>query len=295
MTRGQQLILIVLVLMVLGVTALLAITLINSDEDTSPTAPQAVTTATTVPTMRPLVGTATAITVPPTWTPLPTRTAPATNTPGPTHTATAPPTITPTFMPTFTPKPTEVVTPSEASPTATLALQNPGFEGIADDIIPGWSWWAEDNFTAGGDYDPNTSFDTPLFKQADDPVRLINGPTLQIDATQHVKFNVYVYQTVPVSPTTKVGFQVMAGAFSDTGAIQLAAGIVPGGSEDCNNARWSDLLLLDQRGGVQPIVAPEVTAGSSGQVTLCIYAEPLYAAVSNAAFFDDAELTLTSE
>ena len=37
---------------------------------------------------------------------------------------------------------------------------------------------------------------------------------------------------------------------------------------------------------------PAVVAGASGRVTVCLYAEPLYAAVSNAAFFDDAVLTV---
>ena len=52
----------------------------------------------------------------------------------------------------------------------------------------------------------------------------------------------------------------------------------------------SDDLYLDQQTSPQTIAAPEKTAGDSGQVTVCLFAEPVYAAVSNAAFFDVAEL-----
>jgi hypothetical protein len=98
-----------------------------------------------------------------------------------------------------------------------------------------------------------------------------------------------------VSPTAKIGFQVQAGAFSDTGLVQMAVGIDPSGGPGCAAAVWSDQVLLDQKQFVQPLVAPQVVAGSNGQVTVCIYAEPFYAAISNAAFFDDAELTVNPQ
>jgi hypothetical protein len=295
MTRGQQFVLFIIILMLLGVTVLLAITLFTSDDSaTSVPTLAVIDVATALPTLPP-GDTATPFTVPPTWTPEPTRTPRFTGTPRPTHTATAPPTISPTFAPTFTPRPTEVVTPSLPGPTTTVGLQNPGFEDVRGNTIPGWNWWAEDNFDPGGDYNPDTSFDTPLFKQADDSVRFIDGPTLQIDAVQHLKFKVNIFQTVPVSPTSRVDFQVMVGAFSDSGVIKLAAGLDPLGGSDCSKARWSDFLLLDQEGGVQTIVAPGVAAGEAGLVTVCLYAEPLYAAISNAAFFDNAELTIDTD
>jgi hypothetical protein len=290
MTRTQQLILLIILLLLLVVTGLLAVTLIRTRDTASAVPTLTLISTLTVPPTRLPADTSTPITVPPTWTVEPTRTPRFTSTPGPTRTATAPPSITPTFAPTFTPRPTAVVTASPAGPTLTLGLVNPGFEKIGDNKIPGWSWWAEDNFTPGGEYNPDTSFETPLFKSADDPVRFIDGPTLQIDAVQHLKFRVHVYQTVPVSPTARVGFQVSAGAFSDTGAVQIAAGIDPRGGRNCDNARWSAVLYIDQVGGVKNVVAPTVTTGSAGRVTVCLLAEPLYAAVSNAAFFDEAEL-----
>ncbi len=299
MTKRQQLILVILIIALLGVTALLAVTLLQGEKTAqeSPTLaalPTAVSQPppAALPTWTP-VAFRTAPAVEPTWTLRPTRTPPNTNTPKPPATATPLPTITRTFAPTFTPQPT--ITPT-VSPTATQTapseLVNPGFEGVSADVIPGWSWWAEDNFTPGGPYNPDTSFDTPLFKPADDPVRRINGPTLQIDATQHLKFKVHVFQTVPVSPTMRVGFEVTAGAYSGSGVVQLAAGIDPAGGSDCSKARWSDIVSLNQDTGAQRLVAPRVTAGPDGRVTVCLYAEPLYAAVSNAAFFDDAALTL---
>jgi hypothetical protein len=295
MTKGQQIVLVVIIVLLFGVTGALALVLLNSQKAAPPALvptlaiqPASTTAAWPTDTPAPIVA-------PPTWTLPPTRTSYPTNTPRATHTATSPPTITPTFAPTFTPRPTQEVTSSLPGPTATVGLQNPGFEGVTNEDIPGWSWWAEDNFTPGGDYNPDTSYETPLFKLADDRARIINGPTLQIDAVQHLKFKVHVFQTVPVTPTASVGFQVQAGAYSGSGIIQLAAGIDPDGGPDCNNARWSDIVPLNQEQSVRTIVAPEVTAGHEGKVTVCLYAEPLYAAISNAAFFDDAELIVSSE
>jgi hypothetical protein len=171
-------------------------------------------------------------------------------------------------------------------------LQNPGFEDVSDDGIPGWSWWAEDNFEPAGEYDPDSSFDTPLFKQADDPLRRISGPTLQVDAVQYLKFKVHIFQTVVVSPTTRVDFRVSAGAFAELGVIWISAGLDPDGGPDCADANWSEPVALDQAQGVRTIAAPRVKAGKDGQVTVCLSAETLYSAVSNAAFFDDAELIL---
>jgi hypothetical protein len=176
--------------------------------------------------------------------------------------------------------------------TETASLQNPGFEGVSEELIPGWSWWAEDNFEPGGEYDPDSSFDTPLFKLADDPVRRISGDTLQVDAVQHLKFKVHIFQTVAVSPTTRVDFEVSAGAFAELGVIWVSAGLDPDGGPDCSNAEWSEPVALDQTQGVRTIAAPRVRVGEDGQLTVCLSAETLYSAVSNAAFFDDAELIL---
>lgn len=296
MTKGQQVILAIIIVSLLGVTGLLAVKLIDMNKAASPiptlaASPTATATATAT---RPIDMPTPTIALP-TWTSGPTRTPYPTNTTRPTHTATSLPTASATFAPTFTPRPTAVVTPSLPGPSGTLGLQNPGFEDIWVNDIPGWSWWAADNFTPGGEYDPDTSFETPLFKQTDDPRRLINGPTLQIDAIQHLKFKAHVFQTVPVSPTVTVGFQALAGAYSDTGVIQVAAGIDPDGGSDCSDARWGESVSLDQEQGVQTIVAPQVVAGRAGQVTVCLSAEPQYAAVSNAVFFDDAELIVNPE
>ena len=72
----------------------------------------------------------------------------------------------------------------------------------------------------------------------------------------------------------------------------VAAGIDPAGGQGCGKARWGEVLYTDQAQAAQNLTAPTVVAGASGRVTVCLYAEPLYAAVSNAAFFDDARLTV---
>lgn len=289
MTKGQQLVLFVLFLVLIGMIAI-GVMLISQDRAASP---EPVLTVASLPSATPTTRpTDTPTHVPvPTWTVGPTNTPYPTITPRPTGTNTPLPEATSTFAPTYTPRPTEHVTASLPL-TENVGLQNPGFEGVSSDLIPGWSWWAEDNFTPGGEYNPDSSFETPLFKLADDPARRISGPTLQIDAVQHLKFKVHVFQTVPVSPTTRVEFQASAGAFAEIGVIWVNAGIDPEGGPDCTNAEWSEPVALEQTQGVRTVAAPWVKAGSAGRVTVCLYAETLYAAISNAAFFDDAELIL---
>jgi serine/threonine protein kinase len=190
--------------------------------------------------------------------------------------------------PTAPPTPTEEPTATPLPPNTRISLLNPGFANIADREIPGWTWWAEDTYTQGDD--PNVSFETPLIKQADDPARMINGATLQIDAAGHLKFLAHVYQSVSVPVTTSVRFQVRAAAYSDEGKIKVAAGIDPEGSYDCSAAQWGDTPKIDQDSGVVQLVAPDVVVGRDRQVTVCLYAETTLPARSNAAFFDDAEL-----
>ncbi|RMF31899.1 MAG: hypothetical protein D6759_09350, partial [Chloroflexi bacterium] len=192
--------------------------------------------------------------------------------------------------PTALPTPTASPTPHPPELGNSFRLQNPGFEGIRDNIIPGWNWWAFDNYSPKEDYDPATSFETPLFKQADDPARFINGPTLQIDGAGFLKFRAYVFQSVSVGPGTAVRFSAAASAYTDAKAINVAVGVDPNGGPGCQNAHWGTVRKLHQNDGVVRLVAPLVTAGPTGWVTLCLYAEPLYPVVNNAAFFDDAVL-----
>jgi uncharacterized protein YraI len=197
----------------------------------------------------------------------------------------------PTIARTKLPESTIKAATGWATPTRPPTLQNPGFEGIRNEQIPGWHWWAYDNYSAGPS-DSATSYDTPLIKQADDAARLITGPTLQIDAAGFLKFRVHVYQTVAVAPGARVNFAVSAQAFADVDRIKLAAGIDPNGGRGCTNARWGEMSLLNQGDGVAQLSAPQVVASAAGQVTVCIYAETLYPAANNAAYFDDARLTV---
>jgi hypothetical protein len=175
-----------------------------------------------------------------------------------------------------------------------VRLQNPSFERVHDNLIPGWLWWAEDNFIDKKcSFDP--CFDTPSFSQTNDLARVIDGPTLQVEATAFVGLKVYILQTASVSPTVPVRFQASAKAYSDLGGVRLAVGIEPNGGPDCSQARWGDTLLVDQSHGTVRLVTPTVAAGQAGRVTVCLYAESVYPARSNAAFFDNAILMANPE
>jgi serine/threonine protein kinase len=210
------------------------------------------------------------------------------------------PTILPPVEPPPTPRrtatPTREPTPTPLGPNTVLRLQNPGFDGILqENAIPGWQWWAEDNYGAGEEYDPGTSFDTPVFTQAEDPARMINGPTLQIEATAFVNLRVHVFQTVSAPPSATVRFQVSAKAFSNAGGIRLAAGIDPDGGPDCSQARWGDELTIDQSWGAVQLFAPDMAVGPTGRATVCLRAENVNPGRSNAAYFDNAALIANPE
>jgi len=191
--------------------------------------------------------------------------------------------------PTPTSTPIPPATPSLPAPNTVVPLHNPGFEGAEENLIPGWQWWAEDNYDDKAcRSDP--CFDTPFFSQTNDPDRVIDGPTLQVEATASLGLRVYILQTVSVPPTVPVRFDVLAKAYSDLGGVRLAAATEPNGSGDCSQAHWGDTLLVNQSDGTVRLVAPTVAAGQAGRVTVCLYAESVFPARSNAAFFDNATL-----
>jgi len=181
-----------------------------------------------------------------------------------------------------------------------LPLENSGFGGIqGNNYIPGWSWWAEDNYTPDDDeYNPAASYDTPFFNQTYDPARLINGPTLQIEGVAFVKFKTYIYQTANAPPNVTVRFQASAqtySTFADDGRIKLIIGIDPTGGPGCSQAWWSEELLIDQSANIIQLTTPTVRVGNAGKVTVCLYAETLYPAHSNAVYFDNAILIANPE
>lgn len=184
--------------------------------------------------------------------------------------------------------PTEEAMPSPVEPIV-LGLQNPSFEGIRENSIPGWSSWAADNYP-DDPYDSQNSFDTPGFSQTDDPARMIDGATLQIEATAFVNLRVHVFQTVSAPPSVTVRFQASAKAYSNVGGIRLSAGIDPSGGPDCSQVRWGDTLTVDQSSGTVQLIAPDVAVGRDGRVTVCLRAENVLPGRSNAAFLDNAIL-----
>ena len=219
-------------------------------------------------------------TSPPTWTPIPSRTPQPTSTPRPTTTPTQTPTPWPTLTPTLPPTP------------ASVALENPTFEGILENFIPGWQVGSFVNWAPGDEFDPATSYAAPRFHQSDD--RWINEPTLQIDTEPWVKLRAWVFQTVEVQLDSRVQFQVRAMAFVKDGAggYILKAGVDPNGGQGCEATQWGAEQIVDQEDGVVELVSPEVVVGQAGRVTVCVFAETQFAQVNHAAFFDDAVLTV---
>jgi len=232
----------------------------------------------------PAVGLPATRTLPPTWTPTPSPTPPPTRPPRPT--STPPPTATPLVLPTFTPTPTPTPQP--------VQLVNADFEDILPDRVPGWETAALVNWQPGDEFYPDSSYVGPRFKAADDPRRVIQGTTLQIESEHPwVKFRVTLYQTLEVQPGSRAQFEILSNAYSEQGGIQVRAGIDPSGSPACQQGVWSDLLVIDQNSGVVTLRTPEVTVGAAGRLTVCFFAEPQYATLHKAAFFDSARLTAT--
>lgn len=220
-------------------------------------------------------------TPPPTWTLTSSPTPQSTHTPRPTGTPTQTPTTWPTPTPTLPPTPAPVL------------LENPAFEGISENFVPGWQIGGFVNWAPGEEFDPATSYAAPRFHQADDPHQWINGPTLQIDTVPWVKLRAWVFQKVEVEPGSRVQFQVRAMGFvkETAGGYILKAGVDSDGGEGCEAARWGAEPIVNQNDGVIKLTSPEVVAGQAGQVTVCIFAETQFAQTYHAAFFDDAVLT----
>jgi hypothetical protein len=191
----------------------------------------------------------------------------------------------------FTPTPESAVVPANTR----VELQNPGFAGITDQVIPGWRWLAYDNYAPEDEFDPETSFAQPTFKQADDAARWITGPTLQIDTAGFPKFRAFIYQTVNVPVGAVVILKVSARAYSSHGDVQIKAGIDPDGAYSCEEALWGVQAMINEDEGIVRVMSPAVTVGESGRATVCVFAETAYASAHQAAFLDDAELIMNPE
>jgi len=221
-------------------------------------------------------------TPPPTWTPTPSPTPQPSPTPRPMHTPTLTPAPWPTLTPTLPPKP------------APVALENPTFDGVLVNFVPGWKTGGFANWTPGADFDAVNSYAAPRFHQADDPRQWINGPTLQIDTEPWVKLRAWIFQTVEVKPGGRAQFQIHAVGFvkNAVGGYVLKAGVDPDGGEGCDAARWGAEQIANQEDGAILLGAPEVVVGQAGKVTVCAFAETQFAQVYHAAFFDDASITV---
>jgi hypothetical protein len=282
MSRTQKLILAGLALLDVIVLCALLVAVISSMRSLPmPTERAAAPTATILPTPTRF----------PTWTPPFTPTPHPTGTARPTGTATGTPTpraALPTATPTVIPSPTPTPT---LTATAKL-LENPAFDDIEENAIPGWQTGAHVNWEPGVELDPANSYAAPRFHAADDPEQHIFGSTLQIDTVDWVKLRAWVYQTVTVKSGSRVTFQVRAAAVvhDQAGGYFLKAGIDPDGNDGCDEAQWGEERHVNQRDGVVTLVSPEVVVEEERLVTVCMFAETQYAQVWHAAFFDEAEL-----
>lgn len=247
----------------------------------------------------------------PEWTPTPTFTPRPTNLPRLTNTPT----------PTATPRPTQTATPIPPTPTpAPIVLMNADFDLVMPNRMPGWQWDAYVNYKPGDDLNPEDSYAEPYFEAADDPVREINGTTVKVETVRWVKFRTWVHQTITVTAGSSVYFQFKANAFSSLDRLIVKAGIDPTGPENCYDAQWGKEERINQDDGIVTLISPRVTVPEAqglaeeteevvehgeeapvkppedllpaklGRVTVCIFVEPTYPHVNNAAFFDQAEL-----
>lgn len=175
-----------------------------------------------------------------------------------------------------------------------VSLENPTFDGIIGDDIPGWQTGAFVNWSQGEPFDPAVAFAEPRFQKALDPRQQINGSTIQISTEPWVKLQAWVFQTVAVQPGSQVTFQVSARGFVRelNGGYILKAGVDPAGGEGCENAQWGTERIVDQEDGVIELTSPEVTVGEAGKATVCMFAETQFAQVYHAAFFDEASITV---
>lgn len=296
LSRTQKIILLVLAFLDFAVIGGLAAIVLTSSRMPA----QAPPTPTARPTNR-LVAT---------WTPRPTET------PRPTLPARLTSTPTPTGTPVPTRTPTETPTPRPPEP---VTLNGADFDFIMPNRIPGWQWDAYVNYKDGDAYSTETSYAEPLFTAADDPAREINGRTLKVETIRWLKYRAWVHQTVTVTAGSRVTFQIRAKAFSSLDRLIVKAGVDPTGAEHCYDAIWGSEARINQDDGtvllsspqviVRPI--PDATADAEdedadesetdtapetaeGRVTLCFFAEPVYPHINNAAFFDRAELIVSS-
>jgi hypothetical protein len=258
--------------------------------------------------------------VQPTWTPTAPATARPTLPPRPTNTPTTVPTVGPTQTPTAT---------STPIPPGPVPIPGADFDFILPNRIPGWSWDAYVNYKEGDeDYSPDDSYTEPVFRAADDPARQIDGSTLKIETIRWLKFRAWVHQTVTVTAGSTAYFQIKAQAYSSLDRLIVKAGVDPTGVGNCYNAIWGEERRINQENGIVILSSPEVVlegvdAGEADSaddgtatptpgiddpaaeeprpsdptdvenpapITLCFFAEPTYAHINNAAFFDEAEL-----
>ncbi len=177
-----------------------------------------------------------------------------------------------------------------------MLLENPGFEGVSSDNVPGWQTGAFVNWQPGEKLDPDNSYGEPRFSPATDQRRWIEGATLKIHTYKWVKLRAWVFQTIELGPGSSLQFQALARAFTDDteSGYLMKVGVDPSGGEGCDQAQWGTQENINQEDDVVTLTSPSVTVGTAGRATVCMFAETQYANTYHAAYFDEAKVTVVS-
>lgn len=213
----------------------------------------------------------------------------------PTDAAPPPPTrVTPT---------TTGTRPAPPRPGTNL-LVNPSF----DQGLAGWKTWSYKEVIRDPDNkkarDVFQSFYPPSFKVSEPKWDRLTrgkddkGAAGSASGYRWVKFRAGFYQTVSITPVSRVRFSVWANALCEDGKTHrcptlLRAGIDPTGNTDweADTVRWVEVQISDQE--YVQLTPPEVWVGPPGKVTVFMWGEPLAPVLYNAAYFDDASLVVT--
>lgn len=183
-------------------------------------------------------------------------------------------------------------------------LKNPRFEYGTQE----WGTWYYQTTVykadAKNEPDLDKSFNAPgAFGQSEPKWDMesngAQGAAGMVSGQKWWKFRAGFYQSVDVPAGARVRFSVWVnGLCSDDNntpcPVLLRAGINPNGGTtwDSGNIQWVDVQISNQKKAL--LTTPEVTVGEKARVTVFTWGEPLSPVIYNAAYFDDASLTVTA-
>jgi hypothetical protein len=208
--------------------------------------------------------------------------------------------------------PTLVVLTLLASALAFPALAAPQMQGgnlltngdWEQGTLGGWEWWSYNTEVRIPDTkqpDLDLSFYSPSFQPSEFKWNHAEGGNQAgaVSGDKWRKFRGGYFQTAAVPAGARVRFSVWVNEFcqADDGhkcPVILKAGIDPngGGNWQSGDVQWVGTEITNNK--YQQLTTNEVTVGASGKVTVFTWGEPKEPVIYNAAYFDDAVLTLTA-